>query len=677
MPEPFPLPVGFNPETDMIARVVDGKTYHCIIPAIRLASALVENGTPQDLAQAERTIRAVLSCQELRQDDPHYGNFLWEREDEVVEDLNAVQFVLFNLIPVMVQYRNRLSPRLQADILASIRLGLAEIRRMDVHPAYTNIVLKDISNTCLGGELLQDEQIAARGYQKLLDWVRLTDQNGIPIEFNSPPYADIAIQVLYSLSKLVKHAETRIRAKVMLYRLGLSFALHIHAPTGRLAGPYSRAYRPTVFAETPAEITLFKQWIANGILPTWFDDLLQHRSDGMQVIETADAQKGVGITTYHRSSFALGVASQELSTQANRFIALQSNVCIAHYRVPDQDKVGVLLSRYLLDDKWIGDFRTTPSRESDQLLPEEGRFIGVQDGSRMIGVYCPREIGAWSRCRSAKAVILWLHRHNVDAIWVGNRMIETLPAEVLPGETVVVSSGQVLTAVRPLSRTDLGRDAPLRLIDMDGHLALEIYNYLGPAKTFWEMAYPGSFYQGQPQCGFYLEIAEKSDYSDGLAFGECVGRGMLIDQVQPVVTYGPGVERVWRIQYSRDGATLGLEIDLIGWQLKHRWNQQGAMGWPMLDAPMARQTRTGSVSIGEATLTCGHDAAWLIAMPERNLWAAAYHGTQSALLRLSLPVGTVEIAEMGTGFVIWDNGRVTVEALDMTGSPQISGGHLV
>ncbi|MCC7208128.1 MAG: hypothetical protein IT323_12540 [Anaerolineae bacterium] len=676
MPQPLPLPAGFNPDTNMIARVVDGRTYHSIIPAVRWAPALVENGTPEDLAQAERTIRALIACQETHPDDPHYGNFFWEREDEAVEDLNAVQFILFNFIPIMVQYQDRLSPSLQQDMLASIRLGLDEIRRLDVHPAYTNIVLKDISNSCLGGELLGDAAIAQRGYDKLLDWMRLTDQNGIPTEFNSPPYADIAIRVLHSLSTLVRHAETRMRARVMLYRLGLSIALHIHTPTGRLAGPYSRAYRPSVFGETPPEIVTFREWLRDGILPGWFADLLTYRGDQMQVAETSDAEKGVGITTFHSPSFALGVASHELDTQANRFIALQSNVCIAHYRVPDPDQVGVALSRYILDDKWVGDFRTTPSREADQLLPEEGRFLGVQDGPRMIGLYCPRELGAWSRCQSAKAAILWLHRQNVDAIWVGGREVQALPADVLPGDTVVVSSGSALIAVRPLQRTDLGRNAPLRLVEIDGHLALEMYNYLGPAKTFWEMATPGSFYQGQPQCGFYLEIAEKSEHTDGRAFGEMVARGNLTDHAEPPVTNDAGRERLWRVEYSRDGAALGLEIDLLGWRLRSRWNHLGEMGWPMLDAPAAAQTRTGCVQIGAATLTCGEDAAWLVALPERNLWVAAYHGAQPAPFSLTVPAGRVDLDQMGTGIVTWNNGIVTVEALDMAPDLKIVGGWL-
>ena len=38
---------------------------------------------------------------------PHYGNFRWEFEDEAVEDLNAVQFVLVRLIPLLLNDSDR------------------------------------------------------------------------------------------------------------------------------------------------------------------------------------------------------------------------------------------------------------------------------------------------------------------------------------------------------------------------------------------------------------------------------------------------------------------------------------------------------------------------------------------------------------------------------------------
>jgi hypothetical protein len=97
----------------------------------------------------------------------------------------------------------------------------------------------------------------------------------------------------------------------------------------------------------------------------------------------------------------------------------------------------------------------------------------------------------------------------------------------------------------------------------------------------------------------------------------------------------------------------------------------------MLEAPSARQTRTGEVSVGEAHLTCGEAAAWIYAHPDSNRWIAGYHGPQVAPLRLEVPDGTVEIEAMGTGTIVWDAGNVRINAIDITGTPLITGGQLV
>ena len=75
-------------------------------------------------------------------------------EDEVVEDLNAVQFVLFYCIPVLCKASDALPSDLVAAMRRTVALGLEEIAHIDVALAYTNIVLKDITNSCLGGPVV-------------------------------------------------------------------------------------------------------------------------------------------------------------------------------------------------------------------------------------------------------------------------------------------------------------------------------------------------------------------------------------------------------------------------------------------------------------------------------------------------------------------------------------------
>ena len=662
MSSPPALPENYDAQAHMITHQVRGRIFHATIPSAQLASELMASGAPAAIAEATLIFRTVLTCQEVRDTQPHRGNFRWELEDEVVEDLNAVQFVLFYCIPVLCKTSDALPPDLVAVMRRAIALGLEEIARIDVALAYTNIVLKDITNSCLGGQLLGDDTIGKRGREKLVRWMAHVDTYGLPAEYNSPNYASVAVRVLGRLAELTEDEHTRIRARTMLARLGLSAALHIHPDIGCWAGPFSRAYSHAVFNANAFNADDVRTWLDGGQLPTWIGDLLQRPNVPQQIDETAHGEEPVALSTYHSPSFSLGVASCELKTQEVIFIALQSSVFYAQYRRPDGDRCGVLFSRYILDDQWLS-FQTTPSRAPGQVVPEEGHFYGVHEQGRAIGLYAPRGLDAWTRRTSAKAVLVWTEIEQVDEIWIGQRKVDSLPAAVPRGEVVVVGSGALWTAGRPLELTDLGGGAPIRLVELDGHLALEMYNYTGPAKTFWEMAKPGSFYQGQPRCGFYAELAERTSYASGADFAAEVASGALVDEAAPPATYTAGSERTLHVEYARDNRILGIEVDLYEWSLKRRWTQNGSLKWPMHESPYARQSASGQVSIGGATLTCDKGPIWLCACPGGKRYVAAYSGIEMTSLRLEVPGDVVELAEMGAGTVIWDEGQVKIDAI--------------
>ena len=656
MSQPLPLPENYDLQAHLPAKVTENGVFHETRAGAALAHRLVANGAAEDLALAEQVLDVVLGCQERRPDDPHCGNFTWMLEDDHVEDLNAVEFNLEHLIPLMLRYADRLSPAMQGRVLDAIRLGLEEIRRLDVSIAYTNICLLDVLNTILGGELLGDRAIAARGYRKLAAWMAFTDSQGAVFEWNSPTYGAVDIRALKRLADLTQDAATRIRARTAAARLGLSIALHIHAGTGRWAGPHSRAYHPSVVCETPPEIELVRGWIADGTLPAWIADALEARPLAFEVVETAHAPRQMGFTTYHSPSFALGTASKEYTGQ--------SDVLMAHIVRPGAARPGVLYTRYLTNDKWLGDFYHATDRTRTRNLIEEGQFYGVQAGPRAIGLYTPpRNPGVIS---SAKACFIFTERALVDEIWIAGRRVTDLPTEAATGEVIVVGSGAAWIAIRPLTRTDLGRAAPIRLVEREGDLVLEIYNYLGPRKAFWELNWPGLFYKGRPQCGVYVELAERSDYPDAAAFGRAIAAGDLRDVTAPPFTYYGEGERLWTVEYRRDGQTLGIEVDLMEWRLKRRWTEAGEPGWPMLASPMARQTASGRVEVGDAVLECGPGPAWLFASPATGRYVAGYHGARPAALTLTVPGGRVEIPEMGIGTVVWDNGQVTEETYPPT-----------
>jgi hypothetical protein len=421
-------------------------------------------------------------------------------------------------------------------------------------------------------------------------------------------------------------------------------------------------YHPTVLCETPAELGLVREWIADGALPDWVEDTLTGRPETFEISETASAERGLGITTYHTPAVALGTSACEAGGQ--------SDVMMAHYVRPGAERPGVFYTRYLLNDKWLGDFYHQTDRTKTRNLVEEGQFYGVQQGPRAIGLYTlPKAPGVIS---SAKAALIWTGRELVDEIWVGDRRITDLPVDVQPGETVVIGSGEALFAVRTLARTNLGRSMPVRLVEIQGDLVLEIYNYKGSPKPFWELGWPGAFYKGRPQCGYYLEVAARSEYNDGRAFAKVVEAGIISEETAPGYVFSGVGDRRWWVEYARGGQTLGIEIDLMLWQLKRRWTDAGEMGWPMLESPVARQNRKGLVTAGDGRLQCGPEAGWLFACPQKGRYVVGYHGLQPAPVLLEVPGGKVELDAMGTGTLVWDNGQVKVEAVGLSGTPRVT-----
>lgn len=667
----------FDSKTNMLAVNVDRHVYHRIYLTAEYAVDLVTDGSIDCLERAEKVISAVLDCQELHQDDPHYGNFFWEKEEGIVEDLNAVEFVLIRFIPIMLRYPERLSPQITTRLKMAIRIALDEIARIDVNLVYTNIVAQDVVNSILGGQLLADEQYIKRGMQKLEAWQALIDRNGIPHEYNSPVYSTVTIKALSHLVDLATDQNAQMIAKLIMARLGISLALHLHPKTKRLAGPHCRAYYQFLTYQTVAEFDIVTNLIAQNQLPDWIQGLLENRPENMTITETSDAEAKVSIGTYHGKSFSLGVATRELDTQSNRYISNQSNVFSVQYTRGDDTIPGIVYSRYLLNDKWLGDYRTTLSRGNRDVFFDEGSFRGVQAGARSINMLAPLQLGAWERCFSAKACLIWHDRSDVDEIWIDGTEITELPLELNVAQVIVIGCGDIYVAIRPLDLTDLGRNAPIRLVEREESLVLELYNYLGAVKTFWELARPGAFYQGRPKCGFYAEVAEKSDYQTGRDFAAVISNSELVDDVGSVRTYDGQNERVWSVKYNRDGQELGIDLDLMQFEIKRHWTHDTENAYPMLESPIAVEALGGAIMIGDATLTCGMDAGWLVALPDVKLWVAGYHGPTSAPLILDIPDGRIEIESLTKGIIVWNKGEVSIDAIDLVGTPIVIGGQLI
>ena len=182
----------------------------------------------------------------------------------------------------------------------------------------------------------------------------------------------------------------------------------------------------------------------------------------------------------------------------------------------------------------------------------------------------------------------------------------------------------------------------MRLTHFGDDLVLEMYNYRGPKKVFWELRWPGGFFQGVPQSGFYVEMAERVGLSKCRRVWRVVAGGKLTDTTAAPFTYSGTGERVWTVAYSRDGKSLGIEADLMKWKLKRRWNEQGEIGWPMLESAIARETRTGQIKVGDAQASMRQRSRLAIRLARDETLGRWLRRTDSRTLTLTVPGGKVE-----------------------------------
>ena len=484
-------------------------------------------------------------------------------------------------------------------------------------------------------------------------WFDRARRSGIPTEYNSPPYTTLAIEVLGRLSSTTVHEDTRVLSAVAAARLALSAALRINPETRRWAGPFGRAYRDTVLAEGPSEVQRLEILVQGGLAPEWIIDVINHRTLPQDVVETSDIDSQTVVPTYHSKSFSLGVASRELSTQSNRFIAMQSQAFDLRYTVPKLGRIATMTTRYLHDDMWLGNYQVTPSRAPDSVFPEEGRFRGAQRGPAAIGVAMSRMLGAEQPHSRAYLAIVWTDAASVESVYLDGNPVKELPCDVPVESEICVVTETLIIGIRVLGHTALGASAPIRLVERDGMISLNIHNYLGPEKTFWELANPGAFFQGLPFCAFYMEVAERDQWDTAVQFMTEFSSGISTADLLETPGLGNANQRKLNASYSRSGQTLGIEVDLVTGELIRRFTEQGDMDLPKLNSTVALHSDISPIEIGGSRLDFRSGDAWLLTLPELELCVAGIQGDKPSDVTLTTERGQRHFHGMTSGLIVW------------------------
>ena len=490
-----------------------------------------------DTEEAERVIEAALDLQERRTADPHHGNFWWHREDGVVIDLNACQFVLEALVALPLE---ALSAGLRERIAEAAELAFREAERLDVHWTYTNIHLLDIHNRILGGERFGLPHVTAAGVERLRAWLARTRETSGPHEFNSPTYAAVDLNCLAGIAGHSESAEARELALDGEQLVWRHVARYWHTPTLQLGGPHSRAYRRDVVgAPGFLKVVLYRLLADEALLapspyyegPDTEGEVIVSRldyhcpEDALQMFrepatrdirESVAAQPETTAVARITPAFALGTLSRPYGVGEPPEQWPQSNGCLAYWSREQAPGYGVLYCRYRANAGPVGE----PSRTGVPSwldIWEDGVYRTAQDGGQTVVAYGlpPRGQRPVTSLR-LDIRLLGPERdtvHTTAGAWNGR------PAALEPGTSVVIEDGDAYIGIVPLQPTGLGHTLPVVLWRDGEETVLSIVNYEGPPKQFWEYrSLSGPFWKGNVSNGFALWIAPREEFPSREAF---------------------------------------------------------------------------------------------------------------------------------------------------------------
>ncbi len=668
-----------------------------------------------DAERARRSIRAVLAMQETREDDAHYGNFRWLLEDAGVNDLNGVEFMLDELIPLLREHAEALGDGLAGEMRRAIALGLEEIDRLDVHPSYTNIALSDIANSVLGGELLGESRWVERGARRLDEWLAFTDASGAPHEFNSPTYLGVDILRLAALAERARDRGIAFKARVAEERLWQHVAAHWHPGLAQLGGAHSREYfdgwsgasgllklliwrllgdealrRETPYVRRGREEGHVPVALATLHCPDYVQGMLRERAYPFLARETAvgdgepqitqisqiglvandggrrDAMRKLDITTYMTADYVLGTASRSYTVGAPPEPWPAFTSMHLYFRRDESPGYGALYSRYAIDDSVPGE---SGHRGDDHF--DVGQHVAAQNGNVAIVAYglTPRLRAS----RSCRLSVRLLGFADGDEIWVGERRIDAWPAPVAAGEAVVIATGGVYITLVPLAPSDMGSGAPIELT-RDGHvLSLDIYNYKGPPKSFWEhRSQAGPFYKGNVRNAFAIEVAGRGEYQDVDAWRRRAAELRVSDAVD---------DRHRRtITCTTPDGGVSMTYSLWDMSLIERRADGEVIVPPMSCAaaasgagPQLVVSRDVAVDLGRLVTGSNAWVKWLFADDDARRYVVVHASDDARPLGLLTPDVRVECNAFGFGRIDVDEraGTVTVETAGEAGAVRV------
>lgn len=464
--------------------------------AIYARYVLALGGKP---AEAEAALRRTFSAQ-VPEGDPHAGNFYWwERKRAEKLDENAMSFIAQELGPILLAYRDKLSPEFVAEAMSSAKALVAAMRKRAIVPDYTNICLLDVTGMLLLGEALDDDAAVKEAGERLESWIAFTRREGIT-EYNSPIYSAVQVGAVETAYNYARDEGLKKRLGQVLDLLWAEAAgAYFPDRAGILAPPYSRngnyiLGRGSIeqyFFSAGLTDRLVEKTVFGGWGRTWLNEVANGYRPGENILALAKTPErwvqgkfgtkpGHGRSMFITPDFALGSASAFYAMDD-----LQLGAALPDGKSRDLPLVSIILDS---GDAPYGKSPRPNALGHNKSYHLSNAIAAVQSRGTVLALL---RLDAGSRGPAETVATNLQLPLEAEAVYVDGSMVKAADFEktaVTPASIVAVRQGRGVVAARFFAVEGLEGQQPGAMLRTDGKEwkagRFAIYHYKGAERKF-------------------------------------------------------------------------------------------------------------------------------------------------------------------------------------------------
>lgn len=258
----------FDADLGLPVHTVQGPSYHSRMPvgapvhdtrySLDYCLGLLEEGSPESLARAERILHLVLPLQDRDPVSATYGVWPYFLEEPLERmsppDQNWADFCGVRLAHLLARFPERISDFDRKAATAALHAAARAIFRRNVRAAYTNICFKGAVVCAAAAELTGDAFLADYARARLESFLAHTRANGGLIEYTSPTYTLIVLVEAERALHILRDEAVRALVEQVRVLCWDDIVVALHPATGQLCGPISRTYADWLTPPLAAEI---------------------------------------------------------------------------------------------------------------------------------------------------------------------------------------------------------------------------------------------------------------------------------------------------------------------------------------------------------------------------------------------------------------------------------------